>query len=148
MSHSTRMLAVMAGSTTPTTPSPVGHDDVDQPMDGWVEIEEEVVTEFQDEEKASLKQVPHVCVPKDLLCATFSDDPLPCVCLHELHIRVNPCKFKILSTLQFLIPGIDNSLSSYINQRSADGKVWRRRWFVLTNRTLVCYENHLVSYQI
>ena len=49
--------------------------------------------------------------------------------------------------LQFLVPGIDNSLSSYMNQRSVDGKIWRRRWFVLINRTLICYDSHLVSNQ-
>lgn len=50
-----------------------------------------------------------------------------------------------VSNLSF-IPGIDNSLSSYMNQRSVDGKIWRRR-FVLTNRTLICYDTHLFSDQ-
>jgi len=45
---------------------------------------------------------------------------------------------------QSLRPGVDNSLSSYMNQRSASGELWRRRWFVLTNRALICYENHRV----
>ena len=58
MVHSTGMLAVMAGSATPTTtPSPLGQDEVDQPMDGWVESEEEVITEFHDEDNSEKKQV-------------------------------------------------------------------------------------------
>lgn len=41
-----------------------------------------------------------------------------------------------------LQPGVDNSLSSYLNQRSVEKDLWRRRWFVLTNHALICYENH------
>ena len=50
------------------------------------------------------------------------------------------------SYLQSLNPGIDNSLSSYMNQRSKTGEFWKERWFVLNiiTRTLVCYDNHLV----
>ena len=55
------MLSVMEGNATPTAVvSPLGHDEVDQPMDGLVETEKEVVTEFLDEssgENASLKRV-------------------------------------------------------------------------------------------
>ena len=67
VAHSTGMLAVTAvGSATPTTatttttPSPLqlGRDEVDQPgTDGWVEVEEEVITEFQDEDNREKKQV-------------------------------------------------------------------------------------------
>lgn len=32
-----------------------------------------------------------------------------------------------------------------MNQQSVEGDVWRRRWYVLTNRALICYENHLVG---
>ncbi|MCG8622179.1 MAG: hypothetical protein MJE68_09325 [Proteobacteria bacterium] len=66
MARSTGMLAVTAvGSATPTTattttPSPLqlGRDEVDQPgTDGWVEVEEDVITEFQDEDNQEKKQV-------------------------------------------------------------------------------------------
>ena len=50
-----------------------------------------------------------------------------------------------LPSLQVLRPGIDNTLSSYMNQKSVDKDLWRRRWFVLTSRALICYENHHVS---
>ena len=48
--------------------------------------------------------------------------------------------------LQSLNPGMDNSLSSYMNQRSKTGEFWKERWFVLTiaTQTLICYDNHLV----
>lgn len=41
---------------------------------------------------------------------------------------------------------MDNSLSSYMNQRSKTGEFWKERWFVLTiaTQTLICYDNHLV----
>ena len=50
------------------------------------------------------------------------------------------------SYLQSLNPGMDNSLSSYMNQRSKTGEFWKQRWFVLNiaTQTLVCYDNHLV----
>lgn len=46
-----------------------------------------------------------------------------------------------------LQPGVDNTLSSYMNQQSVEGGVWKRRWYVLTSRALICYENHLVGYE-
>ena len=34
----------------------------------------------------------------------------------------------------------------YLQQMSFErGEVWKRRWFVLTSRALVCFDNHLVS---
>ena len=78
MAHSTGMLAVMAGSATPTTtPSPLGQDEVDQPMDGWVESEEEVITEFHDEDNREKKQV----------------------CIQVLHIRLVTTLYLILCAL-------------------------------------------------
>ena len=65
----------------------------------------------------------------------------------QFPLRPCCCDCEQSFVLQLLIPGIDNSLSSYMNQRSVDGKIWRRRWFVLTNRTLICYDTHLVSDQ-
>lgn len=40
---------------------------------------------------------------------------------------------------------MDNTLSSYMNQMAVDKDVWRKRWFVLTSRALICYESHHVS---
>ena len=62
LAHSTGMLSVLAaGSATPTatTLSPLGHDEVDQPEDrrGRGETEDEVITEFQDEDNREKKQV-------------------------------------------------------------------------------------------
>ena len=82
MAHSTGMLAVMAaGSATPTaTPTTTtlspghGHDEVDQPMDGWVETEEEVITEFHDEDNREKKQV---CMHVTGYYTYYRDDPLP-----------------------------------------------------------------------
>jgi len=65
----------------------------------------------------------------------------------QFPLRPCCCDCEQSFVLQLLIPGIDNSLSSYMNQRSVDGKIWRRRWFVLTNRTLICCDTHLVSDQ-
>ncbi|XP_065882412.1 FYVE, RhoGEF and PH domain-containing protein 6-like [Dysidea avara] len=41
-----------------------------------------------------------------------------------------------------LIPCLDNRLSAYLNQKSIYRDVWRRRWFILTNWLLVCFEDH------
>lgn len=41
-----------------------------------------------------------------------------------------------------LIPCLDNRLSAYLNQKSISRDVWRRRWFILTNWLLVCFEDH------
>ena len=79
VAHSTGVLAVMAaGSATPTTtPSPLGQDEVDQPMDGWIEMEEEVITEFQDEDSREKKQV------STYIISFVCDDPLPyMLCVH------------------------------------------------------------------
>ena len=37
-------------------------------------------------------------------------------------------------------------LSGYLEQLSLQrGESWKRRWFVLTSRALVCYDNYWVS---
>ena len=74
VAHSTGVLAVMAaGGATPTTnPSPPqGQDEVDQPTDGWIEKEEEVITEFHDEDSREKKQVS--------MYIFVCNDPLPCL---------------------------------------------------------------------
>ena len=77
LAYSTGMLGVTtaAGSATPITTtglSPLGRDEVDQPSDGWIGMEEEVITEFQDDDRGEKKQVYiHYYVP--FMC----DDPLP-----------------------------------------------------------------------
>lgn len=47
--------------------------------------------------------------------------------------------------IQMLIPCLDNRLSAYLNQKSIYRDVWRRRWFILTNWLLVCFEDHTVQ---
>jgi hypothetical protein len=81
VAHSTGLLAVTAAeSATPTTttvtPSPLGRDEVDQPTDGWVEIEEEVITEFQDEDSREKNQV---CLR--VLCVCMRIRVCVCVCV-------------------------------------------------------------------
>ena len=72
----------------------------------------------------------------------MSGSLLLCVWSSWRDVRVG---HSFLPSSQSLRPGADNSLSSYMNQRSASGELWRRRWFVLTNRALICYDNHRVS---
>lgn len=136
-------LKFMTGSATPSVPSPLGHEEVDQPGKERVEdVEEEITTEFLDEDERE----------KSLLTKVQRDKEIDTLCYSQLFFfymkqgsTVPHCQISTFFSLQSLKPGIDNSLSSYMNQRSASGEVWRRRWFVLTSQTLVCYENHLVS---
>ncbi|XP_064403220.1 FYVE, RhoGEF and PH domain-containing protein 6-like isoform X3 [Halichondria panicea] len=50
------------------------------------------------------------------------------------------CERKYTKVLR---PGLDHSLSSYMHYQ-CEGKLMEVRWFVLTCRTLVCYQDHTV----
>ena len=93
-----------------------------------VDMETEFVSEREGEQHGA--GAPAVRITHPPTCS-------PCVCQRE------PCLF--CDNVQLLQPGVDNTLSSYLNQRSVEGGEWQRRWYVLTNRALICYETHSVS---
>ena len=118
MSHSTKM--------RPSIILPTGEGDGEQAGSEEVDTgESEVMTEFVSEEEH--KQEPQGVQMLSLLCRGMVRSLVLC------------------PSSQVFKHGADKSLSSYMNQRSVSGELWRRRWFVLTPRALVCYENHRVS---
>ena len=113
------------------------YDAVDHPiMKGVKETMEDIKMEFEDEGKRSRALLIMVAITvKDYNAA--------------LNMLTLSLSFSCLYYIQSLKPGIDNSLSSYMNMRSPKlGNVWTRRWFVLTNQSLICYSDHLVSEQL
>jgi len=98
----------------PHSPELHKEDDIDDPTT-------DMTTEFVPEDHQDGPQLETVCLS---ICIIY--------------------KLVYVYCFQMLVPCLDNRLSAYLNQKSIYRDVWRRRWFILTNWLLVCFEEHTV----
>ena len=81
----------------------------------------------------------------DMTTEFVADDVQDGYSTGTVHTSLFCVLYYAILNIQILVPCLDNRLSAYLNQKSICRDVWRRRWFILTNWLLVCFEDHTVQ---